>query len=514
MSIQQREPGVTENLSSSVDFERSRHSAVARSPRPETAAQPTAQPRPIPDTGRPMLAVYRRRVLIADALIAALSVALGVFLRFGHDGPSWYSTLPLVLPLMWVAVLALNRTYEYRFMGAGAEEYERVLRSGLALFTVIAVLSFTVSGNVSRSIVLFSVPVTVAASMAARKLARLPLHRARVVGRGMQRTLVVGRGDAVLHLVELLQATPQQGLLPVGVCLPENGIHPVEVEGVPVVGTTEQVVASVDRANAHVVAIVSHPEMSGHPLRQLSWALEERGVELLVSPGIVEVAGPRISIRPVAGLSLLHLERPRAGAGAILAKAAFDRTLAWLALVVLSPVMLALAAAVRLTSPGPALFKQTRVGVRGREFSIYKFRSMVVDAEQKLIDLRDAADRGNDVLFKMKADPRITRVGGFLRRFSLDELPQLINVALGDMSLVGPRPPLPAEVARYEPDAVRRLHVKPGITGLWQVSGRSDLTWEQSLRLDLRYVDNWSMAQDISILWKTVRAVFQGSGAY
>jgi exopolysaccharide biosynthesis polyprenyl glycosylphosphotransferase len=283
---------------------------------------------------------------------------------------------------------------------------------------------------------------------------------------------------------------------------------------VPVVGTTDQVVASVDRANAHVVAIVSHPEMSGHPLRQLSWALEERGVELLVSPGIVEVAGPRISIRPVAGLSLLHLERPRAGAGTVLAKSAFDRTLSSLALVFLAPVLLTLAVAVRLTSPGPALFKQTRVGVRGREFAIYKFRTMVVDAEQKLIDLCDAADRGNDVLFKMKADPRITRVGGVLRRFSLDELPQLINVALGEMSLVGPRPPLPAEVALYEPDAVRRLHVKPGITGLWQVSGRSDLTWEQSLRLDLRYVDNWSMALDISILWKTVRAVFQGSGAY
>lgn len=504
MSVQRYEPGVTERMTFSVD------SDLARGTRPA----PATPARAIPDTGRPMLAVYRRRVLAADALVAALAFALGVFLRFRDAGPGWYSLLPLVLPLTWIAVVALNRTYEYRYMGAGAEEYERVLRSGLALFTVIAVLSFTVSGNVSRSIVLFSVPLTVAGSVLARKLARLPLYRARVAGRGMQRTLVVGRGDAVLHLVDLLRATPQQGLLPVGVCLPQNSIHPVEVEGVPVVGTTDQVVSSVEQANAHVVAIVSHPEMSGHPLRQLSWALEERGVELLVSPGIIEVAGPRISIRPVAGLSLLHLERPRAGAGVTLMKSAFDRTLAGLALLFLAPVLLAVAAAVRLTSPGPALFRQTRVGVRGQEFSIYKFRSMVVDAEHRLPSLTPTADAGNDVLFKMRADPRVTRVGAVLRRFSLDELPQLLNVVLGDMSLVGPRPPLPAEVARYEPDAVRRLHVKPGITGLWQVSGRSDLTWEQSLRLDLRYVDNWSMALDVSILWKTVRAVFQGSGAY
>jgi exopolysaccharide biosynthesis polyprenyl glycosylphosphotransferase len=478
---------------------------------------PGRQPaRPIPDTARPLLSLYRRVIVAADALIAALAMTLAVTLRFGDRTNNWYATLPLVLPLFWVGALALNRAYEYRFMGAGSEEFERVLRSGLALFTAIAVLSFSLSGNVSRSIVLFSVPLTVLGSLSARKLARFRLHRARAAGRGMQRTLVVGRGDAVVHLVDLLQHAPSQGLLPVGVCLPENGIHPVDIDGVPVVGSTEQIISSVEAIDAHVVAIVSHPEMSGHPLRQLSWALEERNVELLVSPGIVEVAGPRLSIRPVAGLSLLHLERPRAGAMAALVKAAFDRVMATLALVTLSPLLLALAAAVRVTSSGPALFRQTRVGVRGKEFSIYKFRSMVVDAEDKLVDLRDdeARDAGNDVLFKMRADPRITKVGGVLRRFSLDELPQLINVAKGDMSLVGPRPPLPAEVAVYEPDAVRRLHVRPGITGLWQVSGRSDLTWEESLRLDLRYVDNWSMSLDISILWKTIRAVFQGAGAY
>jgi exopolysaccharide biosynthesis polyprenyl glycosylphosphotransferase len=227
----------------------------------------------------------------------------------------------------------------------------------------------------------------------------------------------------------------------------------------------------------------------------------------------VEVAGPRLSIRPIAGLSLLHLERPSASGGQMLLKGAFDRSLGVLILTLAAPLLLAIAAAVRLTSRGPALFTQTRIGVGGQEFSIYKFRSMVPDAECRLIDLVNR-DEGNGTLFKIRSDPRVTRIGQYLRRYSLDELPQLINVARGEMSLVGPRPPLPSEVAGYSEDEVRRLRVRPGMTGLWQVSGRSDLSWEQSLQLDLRYVDNWSMTLDLSILWRTIRAVIRGSGAY
>jgi lipopolysaccharide/colanic/teichoic acid biosynthesis glycosyltransferase len=176
--------------------------------------------------------------------------------------------------------------------------------------------------------------------------------------------------------------------------------------------------------------------------------------------------------------------------------------------------MLVMACAVRLDSPGPVLFRQKRVGERGEAFEMLKFRTMCVDAEDKLAVLAGSGDAGNAVLFKMRDDPRVTRVGRWMRRFSLDELPQLINVLRGEMSLVGPRPPLQREVDEYEPDAVRRLRVRPGLTGLWQVSGRSDLSWEESLRLDLWYVDNWSLVLDLQILFRTARAVVRGSGAY
>jgi exopolysaccharide biosynthesis polyprenyl glycosylphosphotransferase len=259
---------------------------------------------------------------------------------------------------------------------------------------------------------------------------------------------------------------------------------------------------------------VSHPDMSGQALRRLSWALEERDVELIVSPGIIEVAGPRLSIRPVAGLSLLHLERPSASGGRMLGKAVFDKVLGTLLILGASPFLLGVAASVKLSSRGPVFYRQTRIGVDGTKFRMVKFRSMVVDADRQREALKDQANQGNGVLFKMHDDPRVTRVGKVLRRFSLDELPQLLNVVRGDMSLVGPRPPLPEEVAGYSDDATRRLKVRPGLTGLWQVSGRSDLTWEESLRLDLRYTDNWSLALDISILWRTFRAVLRGSGAY
>ena len=233
----------------------------------------------------------------------------------------------------------------------------------------------------------------------------------------------------------------------------------------------------------------------------------------MVAPSLVEVAGPRLSIRPVSGLPLLQVEQPQFTGARRFVKATFDRALSSLALILLSPLLLAIGVAVRLTSSGPALFRQERVGRNGRTFTMVKFRTMVVDAEAQRGELLSQSDR-DGLMFKMRSDPRITKVGALLRRYSLDELPQLINVVRGDMSLVGPRPPLPAEVAEYPADVRRRLLVHPGLTGLWQVSGRADLPWEESVRLDLRYVDNWSLAADLLILWKTARAVLSGSGAY
>jgi len=225
------------------------------------------------------------------------------------------------------------------------------------------------------------------------------------------------------------------------------------------------------------------------------------------------VSGPRTTIRPTAGLTLLHVDHPQLSGPRQVLKEVFDRFVAGVALVLLAPLFAAVAAAIRLGDNGPALFTQTRVGKDGRPFKIYKFRTMVVDAEQRLAELQSSNDL-DGVLFKMRRDPRITAIGARLRKWSVDELPQLINVFRGEMSLVGPRPALPEEAARYADHVRRRLVVKPGLTGMWQVNGRSNLSWDETVRLDLRYVENWSFALDLQILWKTLPVIFRGSGAY
>jgi exopolysaccharide biosynthesis polyprenyl glycosylphosphotransferase len=318
-------------------------------------------------------------------------------------------------------------------------------------------------------------------------------------------------------MIRQLQTAPGEGMHVVGACvsgITNGGDFSSEVEGIPVFGYPEEALHAIDLLNAEVVAVSGDPDLSGRALRRLAWSLEERAVDLVVATGLLDVAGPRLSIRPAAGMPLLHVERPAMSGARRVVKRAVDWCLALGLTIAALPVLVAIGIAIRLDSPGPVLFRQTRVGARGETFSMLKFRSMGVDAEQRLAELASAADAGNTVLFKMRRDPRITRVGGFLRRYSLDELPQLINVLRGEMSLVGPRPPLPVEVAGYESDAVRRLRVRPGLTGLWQVSGRSDLSWDESLRLDLWYVDNWSLVLDLQIIVRTARAVLRGKGAY
>jgi exopolysaccharide biosynthesis polyprenyl glycosylphosphotransferase len=262
------------------------------------------------------------------------------------------------------------------------------------------------------------------------------------------------------------------------------------------------------------VAVLGCPEMDGPTLRRLSWALEGSRTDFIVAPALLDVAGPRIAIRPVCGLPLLHVEQPEFSGMRRIVKAAVDRAAAGVALLLLTPVLLAIAAAVKASSPGPVLFRQVRVGRDGSIFTILKFRTMTADAEQRLPDVMHLNANSDGLLFKIPDDPRLTRVGRVLRRYSLDELPQLLNVLAGSMSLVGPRPPLPTEVEQYHLDLHRRLLVKPGLTGLWQISGRADLSWDEAVRLDLRYVENWSLTLDLLILWKTVAVVLRGRGAY
>ncbi len=328
----------------------------------------------------------------------------------------------------------------------------------------------------------------------------------------MLRTVAVGHASAIADLVTELRRDSYHGLAVVAACLADaDGTD--DLAGVPVSGGLDDVAAAVRNSWADTVAVLACPEMDGAPLRALAWELEKTDTDLCVAPALMDVAGPRTTIRPVAGLPLLHVDHPELAGAKQVVKGVFDRVIATAALVLLAPLLIAITIAIRLDDGGPSLFRQTRVGKDGRQFTVLKFRTMVADAEEQKALLM-AQNELDGVLFKIRRDPRVTRTGLWLRRWSLDELPQLLNVLIGEMSLVGPRPALPEEAARYATHVQRRLVVTPGLTGLWQVNGRSDLSWDESVRLDLRYVENWSLALDLQILWKTASAVRRGSGAY
>lgn len=466
----------------------------------------------VPTTPGGDLTSYRKRLIVGDLCVALVVTALAFVVDMDDlRGASKYAVL--ATPLLWLGTLTLSSAYERRFLGVAQDEMRamgRALTGLLATYAVVGIVMAAVPIHRDAALIVFA-GLTVGGVLS-RLVGAHWLRTRRRSGQLLQRTLVIGRADSAAALIRSLRAEPEQGLLPVAVCAYEADPGGF-VADVPLMGSPEEATAVAKGVGAQVVAVASHPDLSGPAMRRLTWLLEKEGIDLVVAPGLLDVAGPRMSIRPSHHLSLLHVERPAAAGMHAVTKSLFDRCAAALGVLVLSPVLLAIALAIRLDSRGPVIFRQTRVGAGNKDFTIFKFRTMSVDAEARLAALREKSE-GNDVLFKMKNDPRITGVGRFLRKYSLDELPQLFNVVLGTMSLVGPRPPLRSEVDGYEPDALRRLNARPGMTGLWQVSGRSDLSWEDSVRLDLRYVDNWSPLMDLTILLRTVRAVFAGSGAY
>ncbi len=450
------------------------------------------------------------RVLGTDAAVAVVVMAGCLW-----SLPSTRSfTVPFALlaGLGWVGVLAVTGAYDRRRLGDGPEEFGSVLQAGGAVVALLGVVSYSFLLLLPRRDVLVAVPLITALTLLGRYTWRRWLHAHRVNGDAMLRTLVVGEPAAVSTVVADLGRDKHHGIRVVGACVPIRNAEISEIAGVRLMGVISQVPQVVVDNEIDNVLVVG-AQLTGQPLRRLSWALENTGADLMVAPGLVEVTGPYVSLHPVAGLSLLRVERPTQRSGRLLAKTVMDRTAGLLLFCAAVPLLALAAAAVRLTSKGPAFFAQQRVGRDGDLFTMWKLRSMVVDAERLRDDLHAQSDR-DGLMFKMHRDPRITKVGRLLRRFSVDELPQLWNVAKGDMSLVGPRPPLPSEYEKYHDATHRRLRVKPGLTGLWQVSGRADLPWEESVRLDLRYVDNWSPAMDLQILWKTARAVVSGHGAY
>ncbi|TFV92686.1 sugar transferase [Blastococcus sp. CT_GayMR20] len=459
---------------------------------------------------------YVSRLVLFDLGCALVAIAAAYLVRFGPP-EAWTAPATLILtvalPGVWLLALLLLRCYEEKFLWEGMEEFRRVIVAALLLLGGIALVSWAAVLELSRGFVLVALPLATALTLVHRGLQRERLRRQRAKGRFLQTTLLVGRPEGIAALHEQLRRESHYGYRVVGCCLPATGAGSRSFDGLPVLGGPDDVADVVRRFGVDTVAVQPSPELDGAALRHLGWELEKDRANLLLAPAATELVGPRFRIRPVCGLSLLQMERPELRGARRLVKSTFDRTGAAVLLLLLAPVLVASALAVKLESPGPVFFKQQRVGRDGRLFPMVKFRSMEVGADRVLDRLAPMSD-GNGVLFKLVRDPRVTRAGKILRRYSLDELPQLFNVLKGDMSLVGPRPPLPTEVASYGVDMRRRLLVKPGLTGLWQVSGRSNLSWDESVRLDVHYVENWSLLLDLMILWRTVGAVLRGEGAY
>jgi exopolysaccharide biosynthesis polyprenyl glycosylphosphotransferase len=475
---------------------------------------------------------YVVSLVLLDALAFAFAGSVAILTRFGNaevrfDGivPYWI-VIGITIPL-WISMVILSGGYSLHVLGRGTTEYKRIFDAALRLSATVGVIAFGLQLDLARSIILMTLPLSCLAAVALRTVARKMLARQWRKGHALQRVLVIGHESSAFAMAAKLAQARSQGFEVVGVCAPD-GSDRRQRSGTSsgddrrrceqpwkVVGTFDDVPGLVLDLNAHAIVVSPSPTMSAERLRQLAWDLETTGVDMLVAPALVDVAGPRIHVSPVEGQTLLHVQTPRLTGLRALVKITFDRVLSLFALLALAPVLALISLVVRLESPGPALFRQVRVGRGGRSFVIYKFRSMYADADQRLEELQEHNEHKAGPLFKMGDDPRITRVGRILRRASLDELPQLLNVALGHMSLVGPRPPLPSEVDRYEVSHVyRRLMVRPGLTGLWQVSGRADLDWSETVRLDLYYVENWSLTMDLGILWKTLGAVLKGRGAY
>jgi exopolysaccharide biosynthesis polyprenyl glycosylphosphotransferase len=419
-----------------------------------------------------------------------------------------YTLVSIALIVAWTVILAIFATRDSRFIGTGNNEYRRVVDATVRLFGVVAIVAFLFQLNLARGYIILAFPIGLFALLASRWMWRQWLLAQRHRGEYSSRVLLVGSRASVTAIARDLARSPESGYLVVGACIPGDVIAEYLAPGVPISTNLDQLQTAMEATGADTVVVTSSDELPPERIRELSWSLEPGRHHLVLG-------GPRIHMRPVAGLPLIHVETPRYEGMKRFSKRAFDIASSALLLLVLSPVLLVVALVVRFSTPGAVLFRQERVGLNGEHFEMLKFRSMVRDAERRLDELSQLKlSEGNGVMFKMKNDPRVTPIGGFLRRFSLDELPQLLNVLGGSMSLVGPRPPLDSEVAVYENHVHRRFLVKPGITGLWQVSGRSNLSWEDTVRLDLYYVENWSITGDILILWRTLRAVLARDGAY
>lgn len=478
--------------------------SYADSPQSSSAATPDVPPRR-PSWQRR----YARLLAIVDAAVVASAVfGSQVFWLGPHpvdvgSSPLSYTTLSLALFCAWLLALTIAGTRQQRVVGYGVAEYRLVLGASFQLFGLFAIAAYLTGADVSRGYFLLSLPLGTVALLGGRALCRQGLRTRRRSGDMNNRVLLVGGADENERVASELARQPAAGLQVVGEHALERtpGRAPWDEERGRILHDR------LSACGADSVLISGGTLLGAQDIRRIGWSLDPGRQHLIVAVNLTDVAGPRLHTRPVAGLPLVHIETPQFSAIQRLMKRAFDLVVASVLVITLSPVLAVLALLVRASGPGPILYRQDRVGQGGVPFGMLKFRSMVDGADARLHELLAAQGRGGTPLFKLDDDPRITRVGRWLRKYSLDELPQLFNVLGGQMSLVGPRPQRHAEVEFYDDDAHRRLMVRPGMSGLWQVSGRSALAWDDAIRLDLFYVENWSLVGDIVILMRTFKAV-------
>ncbi|WP_456847583.1 sugar transferase [Cellulomonas sp. P5_C6] len=466
---------------------------------------------------------YALRITATDAIAVSIAVGVAYVVRFdvrglttvsGEFSPT-YLSVSVVLAAAWLGALAAGRTRDRRVVGTGPTEYSRVFGVTWRLFAAVAVVAYLLRMEIGRGYLGFAAPLGLVLLLLSRFCWRQWLHRRREAGGYQASVLVIGHRHSAARLIDELHRNPRAGYSVVGVCVPTGEVTIGEtVRDVPVLGSFERSAAIAEEIGASAVAVSGSDAITAEAVRRLGWDLEGKGIDLAVTLTLVDVAGPRVLMQPVSGLPLMYVDEPRFTGVRYAAKSAFDWVTAALITVILSPLLLLIAILVATTSRGPVFYTQERIGKDQRRFRMIKFRSMVNGAHDRLAEVL-ALEGVDDVqlFYKPRNDPRVTSVGRILRRFSLDELPQLFNVLRGDMSLVGPRPQIDAEVALYDRAAHRRLLVKPGVTGLWQVSGRSDLSAEEGIRMDVSYVENWTLFGDLLILARTVKAVLAAEGA-
>ncbi len=467
---------------------------------------------------------YRFRLRVTDAATVMAAVSVAFFVRFGSEDSltapgqveAQYGMISAAIVFAWLLALTAFRTQDSRVIGVGASEYKRIVNASATAFGVLAIIFLILNIDVARGYFLLALPIGTFGLLLAHWLWRRWLTEQRHHDLYLCRAVVVGTLDDVGYVIRQIQQKSGSAYNVVGAVVSNAGsdVHSVTT-GLRPVSVLDGVnpAEAAKAVGADAVIVAGQPDGGAEFIRTLGWKLEGTATELVLASRLTDVAGPRIHFRPVEGLPLIHVEIPQFEGGKHVLKRAFDVVASALGMIALAPVFALIALVIKLDDHGPVFFSQERVGRNENRFPMLKFRSMVTTAESDLESLI-AKNEGAGLLFKLKDDPRTTRIGKILRKYSLDELPQLWNVFVGDMSLVGPRPPLPREVEAYESHVHRRLYIKPGLTGMWQVNGRSDLSWDESVRLDLYYVENWSLTGDLMIIWRTIKVLLKPVGAY